>query len=292
MKRSLVLLMSLALFLSTLQAQRGSSCDRECLRGIVTQYLEAMVAHKPESLPTAPTVRFTEDTVTLKLGEGLWKNASKLRSYRQDFLDVREGVAVSHVIAEEAGMPVMLALRLKVVDRKITEIETMVTRNQQQGAIFSVDALQTPRPEMNKALTAAQRMSRAEAIRIAEFYPIGLKPGGSFAAVDAPFAPDAYRLENGSVMAGPGARRGSENIKTQSIIAHPDITYNVWAVDEEMGIVVLRMDFGNTGDRYGAGNALVVVEAFKVYSGQIHAVEAFMRVMKAGAPSGWPYEIK
>ena len=118
MKRSSTLLLSLVLFATTLYAQRGATCDRECLRGIVTQYLDAMVAHKPESLPTAPSVRFTEDTVVMKLGEGLWKNASKLRSYRQDFLDVREGTAVSHVIAEEAGMPVMLALRLKVVDRR------------------------------------------------------------------------------------------------------------------------------------------------------------------------------
>ena len=291
MKRSLILSF-LFLFTTTLYAQRGASCDRECLRGIVTQYLDAMVAHKPEALPTAPNVRFTEDTQTLKLGEGLWKNASKITSYRQDFLDVREGVTVSHVVVEEGGMPVLLVLRLKVVDRKVTEVETMVTRNREQGAIFSVEGLQTPRPAMGMPLTAAQRMSRAEAIRIAEFYPIGLKPGGSFAAVDAPFSPEAYRIENGSLMAGPGARRGSENIKTQSIIAHPDITYNVSAVDEEMGVVVIRMDFGNTSDRYGPGNALVVSEAFKVYSGQIHAVEAFMRVMKAGAPSGWPYEMK
>jgi hypothetical protein len=30
-----------------------------------------------------------------------------------------------------------------------------------------------------------------------------------------------------------------------------------------------------------------VWEAFKVYGGQIHAVEAFMRVMPATTPSGW-----
>jgi hypothetical protein len=51
------------------------------------------------------------------------------------------------------------------------------------------------------------------------------------------------------------------------------------------------MDFGDTNS-YGPGNALVVSEAFKVYGGQIHAVEAFMRVMKAGTPSGWSYEMK
>ena len=235
--------------------------------------------------------RFTEDTVTMPLGEGLWKNASKLRTYRQDILDVREGVAASHVIVEEAGKPVMLALRLKIVDRKISEIETMVTRSQAEGAIFNIEALQTPKAAMNVVPDPSQRLSRAEAIRIAEFYPTGLKVGGTFDAVDAPFAPDAYRLENGVLTAGPGARAGSENIRTQRVIAHPDVSYRLAAVDEELGIVLFRLDFGNTGN-YGAGNALTTFEAFKVYGGQIHAVEAFIRIMKENTPSGWPYEVK
>jgi len=57
-------------------------------------------------------------------------------------------------------------------------------------------------------------------------------------------------------------------------------------VDEQMGIILLRMNFGDTGS-YGPGNALIVWEAFKVYAGQIHAVEAFILVMPAGAGSGW-----
>ena len=290
MKRFLVLCFVVIATVAPVNAQ--SNCDRECLRDMVTQYLNAMVAHNPASLPTAANLRFTEDTQALKLGEGLWKNASKIRPYRQDFLDVRQGVAVSHVIVEESGMPLMLALRLKVDNKKISEVETLVTRNREQGAIFNIDGLQTPKQAMNMPLTAAQRTPREELVRIAEFYPRGLKPGGTFAVVDAPFAPDAYRLENGQLMAGPGARAGSENIKTQSIIAHPDITYAVWAVDEELGITVLHMDFGNTSDRYGPGTALNVSEAFKIYGGQIHAVEALMRVLKAGAPTGWPYEMK
>jgi len=60
----------------------------------------------------------------------------------------------------------------------------------------------------------------------------------------------------------------------------------VATVDEELGIVLLRMNFGDTGS-YGPGNALIVWEAFKVYGGQIHAVEAFMRKMPANAGSGW-----
>ena len=273
------------------RAQTGAACDRECLRGFITQYLNAMVAHNPGGVATSPNVRFTEDTQTLKLGEGLWKNVSAIRAYRQDFLDVRESTALSHVVVEESGMPAMLVLRLKVADRKITEVETMVTRNREQGAIFNIAGLETPRPTMLAPVDPAQRMSRADVIRIAEFYPAGLRVGGTFDAVMAPFGPTAYRIENGSVMAGPGARAGSENIRTQRVIAHPDVTYHVTAVDEELGVAVLRMDFGDTNS-YGPGNALVVSEAFKVYGGQIHAVEAFMRVMKAGTPSGWSYEMK
>jgi hypothetical protein len=293
MKRTVVLILLVIVFAFSANAQAPAtgSCDRECLRGFITQYLNAMIAHNPRALQIAPNARFTEDTVTMPLGDGLWKNASKLRTYRQDILDVREGVAASHVIVEEAGKPAMLALRLKIVDRKITEMETMVTRTQAEGAIFNIEALQTPKAAMNVVPDPSQRLSRAEAIRIAEFYPTGLKVGGNFAAVDAPFAPDAYRLENGVLTAGPGARAGSENILTQNVIAHPDVSYRLAAVDEELGIVLFRLDFGNTGN-YGAGNALTTFEAFKVYGGKIHAVEAFIRIMKENTPSGWPYEVK
>jgi hypothetical protein len=34
-------------------------------------------------------------------------------------------------------------------------------------------------------------------------YPAGLDRAETFAAVNAPFAPNAYRYENGQVMAGP-----------------------------------------------------------------------------------------
>ena len=277
-----------AIFLAVLASipSRAADCDRECLRGFITQYLNALVAHNPATLPVSGSVRFTEDAATRKLGEGLWKTATGIGGYRQDILDAREGVAASMVIVQECESPVMFVLRLRVADKKVTEIETQVTRSRTEGAIFNIANIKTPSKGMNLALEPSQRNAREDLIRIAQFYPAGLKVG-SFVEVNAPFAPDAYRIENGGIMAGPGcSRAGCENIKTQNIIKHPAITTRVVAVDEELGIVLLRMNFGDTGS-YGPGNALIVWEAFKVYGGQIHAVEAFMRVMPASTPSGW-----
>lgn len=262
------------------------ACDRACLRGFITRYLDAMVAHSPATLPLSGKVRFTEDTVEMKVGEGLWKKASKLRGYRQDILDVRQGVAATQTVVEEGGSPVMLMLRLKIAAGKITEVETQVTRSRAEGAIFSIDALQTAGPAMSAPPERSQLMSREDDIKTAMFYPAGLKIG-SFVKIDAPFAPGAYRIENGARTAGSGcARQGCEDIKAQTITEHPGITTRVAAVDEELGIVLLRMNFGQTKS-YGQGNALIVWEAFKVYGGQIHGVEAFMKIMPVAAGSGW-----
>jgi hypothetical protein len=57
-------------------------------------------------------------------------------------------------------------------------------------------------------------------------------------------------------------------------------------VDEDLGIVLMRLNFGET-KQYGPGRALVAWEEFKVYGGQIQAVEAFMRYMPSSKGSGW-----
>lgn len=274
-------------------AAQSRDCNRECLRGFITRYLNAMVAHAPATLPLAPNARFTEDTVEMPLGEGLWKNASKLRPYRLDILDTAQGVAASQVVVEESGTPVMLALRLKVANNAITEVETQVTRNQKEGAIFAIEALQATNAAMTMPVDPAKRSSRAEAIKLAEYYPAGLEVG-SFVTVNAPFAADAYRFENGRLMAGKGCTLNPpscEDIKGQPISTHPGLSYRVLAVDEELGITLLRINFGRA-DRYGVGNALMVWEAFKVYGGQIHAVEAFMKIMPADASSGWDTDVR
>src|SRR6186997_212608 len=175
---------------STSEAQR---CDRQCLADFITTYLEAMVAHDPERLHTSSRVRFTEDTVEMRLGQGgLWKTATALRPYRQDFLDVREGVAGTHTVVEESGRPVLLALRLKVFGLALSEVETMVVRNRQEGVLFQPDAFTAPSPGMAYVPQKSELNDRAAMIRIASLYPAGLR-AGSFLTPDVPMSSDAYR---------------------------------------------------------------------------------------------------
>jgi hypothetical protein len=177
-------------------------CDRECLRGMLTSYLSALVAHDPKALPLAANARFTEDTVEMPLGEGLWKTASGLGTFRQDIIDVRAGVAGTHVVMQEKGAPALFQVRLKVVSGKISEIDTTVVRSQTEGMIYKPDQLKEASPAMNMIPDSSQRNTRDEMTRLALLYPAGLKVG-SFVKVDAQFAEDAYRFENGQIMAGP-----------------------------------------------------------------------------------------
>jgi hypothetical protein len=271
----------------------AQSCDRTCLEGLMTAYLEALGANDPSSLPLADNVRFTEDTVELSVGEGLWQTATRVRPYRIDIVDVAQSAVGTHTIVEEENQPAMYQVRLGIEGRRIAEIETMVVRGAEEGMLFDVSGLASPSPAMTYMPGDAERDSREEMIEIALHYPAGLR-AGSFVEVDAPFASGAYRLENGVRMAGPGCTfgQGCEDIKAQRIPKLAQLTDRVAAVDEEMGIVWLRMDFGpgsvfGRGGDSGTPSSLNVWEMFKVYGGEIHAVEAFMEVMPWGTPSGW-----
>jgi hypothetical protein len=265
----------------------SAACDRQCLAGFVTQYLNAMIAHKPDSLPVASNLKFTEDCREIKLGEGIWKNISGLREYRRDILDVRQGVAVSFIVVEEASSPVLFVMRLKIVDKKIAEIETMAVRSQKEGMLFNTQNLQTVSKMMTDVPDKAQLNSREDAIKIAVTYPAGLKIG-SFVKVDSPMAPDAYRYENGQLMAGPGCTffKGCDNMKTQMIPTLSKITHRVVAVDEELGVVAVRMNFG-PGSTFEGGGELDVWHSFKIYGGQIQAAEAYCKVIPSATKSGW-----
>lgn len=274
-------------------AASQSRCNRACLTGVMNDYLQALQMGNAARLRVTAPVHFTEDQTDRTFGkEGIWSSHVQLTGYRFDIIDVPDGIAAALVKVEVDGTPSLMALRLVTRGRRISGVESIVVHSRDEGMIFKIDAIQKVSAAMTYTPTPQQRNSREEMIAAASHYPHGLQ-AGSFEQVDAPFAEDAYRFENGQLMAGPGCTffKGCEHIKSQRIPTLSKLVFHVAAVDEEQGVVLIRMDFG-PGSVFDAPNrpkdqSLSVFEAFKVYGGQIHAVEAFMRTKPAAQPLGW-----
>jgi hypothetical protein len=258
-----------------------AACDRDCLANLMSQYVDAVVAHDHSTLRLAAEVKYTVDGQAGKLGEGIWQTVTGKQGFRQDYLDLRQQVAAAHVVLREGENQILLSALLHIdAEQKIAGIETLIQRTTPTSR-FQPRELGGPIRGMNDPIPAGEKMSRANMIKIALTYPEGLRIG-NFTDGGTPFAADTYRVENGVITAqGP-------QMYGQNIIMHPGIVASVAAVDEENGTVLLWMNFGHTGDSYGVGNALVTYEAFKVWGNQIHSINAFFVGLPISRSRFWP----
>lgn len=168
--------------------------SRTALEEMVTIYLAALAAHDPGRLPLAPGCRFTENGVAIPLGEALWENIDRLDTYRVDYIDPEAGQAASHVSFVENGLAGLLALRLKVVDGQITEIETVLHR----GAPLAL-SMPAVEPLWFEAEAEGTRLDRATLAAETENY---LKAVSTSDGSKVKFnKQSALRLENGTLMA-------------------------------------------------------------------------------------------
>src|SRR5277367_5478638 len=74
-------------------APAGTSCDRACLNAVVDRYMEALLAHDPARIRWAKHVEFTENSVPMRIGDGLWNTITKQNAYKLYFADPQAGQA-------------------------------------------------------------------------------------------------------------------------------------------------------------------------------------------------------
>src|SRR5688572_4738709 len=142
----------------------AQQCDRACLTGMMTPFINALVAHDASKLPLAENARYTEDSRNARLGEGIWKSVTANGGFRQDYIDTRKQVAASHVLLREGETQVLYSVLLHVAAMKIAGIETLVQRVG-AGGKFQPTELGKPVRGMNTPVPAGQRNSRDEMIR-------------------------------------------------------------------------------------------------------------------------------
>ncbi len=284
----------------------SNSCDRACLNGIVDQYLAAMVTHDPSHLPLAKTVKFTEDGVPLELGDGLWATASGLSNYKVYFDEPAAGGVGVFALVRENGKPAILHVRLKIVNQKITEIETLVARKE-TTSLFGTDNLTEPRPVFLESVPAADRPSRAEMVSMVGKYFDGIEQGNGDIV---PFDKDAIRIENGiqtcpgSATSPLGALSCGAQLSTKIFTyIHTISPRRFPIVDDERGLVLAIVRFNHpatsqtvevaghgmmTMGRYSQWpNSTEIAELFKIQDRKIKEISAVIVTQPYKAPTGW-----
>jgi len=300
-----------------------NACDRACLEGFVDRYMDAMIAHDPKMLPLAKSVKFTENGQTLELGEGLWSSIVGKGSYKLFVTDVpAQQVAFIGTVREEGAkpgesVPRAIALRLKIDQGRIAEVETLAVISPMAGE--SIEKLGSPNPGFLEVVPPAERMSREDLIKTANMYFSGMQQNDGKGVY--PFTDDCNRVENG---------RQATNVPTPAGQTRPDPTTasnysGQWsckeqfqsgllhfvthirdrryvAVDQERGLVFSFAFFDHAAGKtrhFTAANGRDVVagptspwtweiaEMFKLEKGKIRQIEAILDRAPYGMNSGW-----
>jgi hypothetical protein len=168
-------------------------CDRACMTAIADQYLAALVRHDPSGLPVSRGVRFTENTAEIRIGDGLWVGASEApTTFKLYAVDPASNQVGFYGVMKENNRPLIISLRLKIVDGEITEIEHVLARNMRPDRMQN---LVTPREAFLADVPAGERTPREDMINAANSYFEAIEHGDGELA---PFAEDCERHENGA----------------------------------------------------------------------------------------------
>jgi len=286
------------------------SCDRVCLISTVDTYLAAVVAHDPSQVKFSPDVKFVENTIPMKPGEGLWKTASALPTTFKIYVPdpVSEEVGFMGVM-QENGKPVLLGLRLKIQNGQITQAEHLIARDLSAASLAN---LETPRAGLLATVPPAERISRADMLKIGLSYYDALVNGDGKAA---PFAADCVRHENGRQTTGnpPPATPGFATLGAMGCSAQLDTKFfdyikaiqprRVEIADPETGLVFGLSQFrqpmeekfvkvvGVAGVDHVDMNFkpfdLPAAHIFKIRDGKIHEIEAMGFTMPYNSKTGW-----
>ena len=296
----------------TRSADAPAACDRACLEGLLNDYLAALKAHDPSRLPLAEGVRFTENGVPLAVGDGLWNTIDAVDAYRLPFIDPEDGQAGLFGVVEEDGKPAHLMVRLKVEDRRITEIETTVLRPADNLG-FGRPQDMKPRAPFYEDVPEAERLTRVQLVSMANAYFETLQQNDG--VVFAPFADDCNRIESGIQTTNnpavnptgrpdPGIKKLGCEAQFRTgffrFVTHiRDRRFVV--VDRQKGLVYAAAFFDHRGDmrkvtltdgrvvdaQYDTPWTWEIGELFKIRGGKLHQIEALVMKAPYGLQDVW-----
>lgn len=294
-------------------ARASDPCGRACLEKHLDSFLAALTARDFRPLPLARDVRFTENGQALRLGDGIWRTASACGKYKLYVIDADAGQAGFIGTVIENGTPVLVALRVKVDEQLITEIEMIVTRpnyrpgGSEAAAGKRMEAVGAPRPQFLRTVPAGERMSREDLTRVANSYFTGLANDTGRNA--APFWDSCERWENGNVTTGRPRRTGGFDVLALGCREQQESGFfsfvtgirnrRFQVVDRERGLVLSFVFFDHNGavpelhlsngttipSVVNAPLTYHIAELFQIREGRIDQIEAVCNTVPYGMKS-------
>ena len=281
------------------------SCDRACLTGIADDYMAALVAHDPIRLPWGARVRYSENSISMMIGDGQWGSVTAKSATALRVADVSTGNVAWLGMVEEHGQPAFYGMRLKVADGRITEVEVVV-RGQGEVGPWADPKLYTHDPAFEQSLAAGERRSREDLVALANGYFSTLEQNDG--RIRTRFDPDCARTENGAATTrgNYGYAAISQGCESQFKLGLYRYDDRVRArrfevVDVERGIVVATgfidhgahfVKFKTTDGQerdapFTSPNSLGLFEVFKIRKSGIYRIEAIFSSLPYGIPSPW-----
>jgi len=187
-------------------AQAQATCDRACLRTMLDSYLDAVIKHDPKAAPLIVGFRQTENAVNVAPGNGVWKTVTGLGKMQRRYLDPVSGQAGYYGLVQEGGAVALVTVRLRVQNRRLTEAEWYLARENDPGLngprqpgrppanLFNPDYL-IAHPPPDRVVPAAKRLSRDELIAVTQSYFDAITSHDNSVALTEP---GCGRAENGS----------------------------------------------------------------------------------------------
>jgi hypothetical protein len=217
-----------------------TKCTRSDLQATVDQYLAALKEGNPSILPLATPSRYVENRKEIPFGQGTWQMPLPI-DFSRSLLDVETCQTFTEIISANSSHPYVLGTRLQVKDSKITEIEALVT-DQDDWLFNAANYLRYSTREKWEILPPAQRRDRQTLIKAANaYFDVFTHPDSS---PSVPWGIPCERLEGGAYTNPKGEQNpsctGGPPLKGSGV----QITNRRFIVDLDMGTVVGLMNFG------------------------------------------------
>jgi hypothetical protein len=295
MRRLGIALLAGVMWIAVSPLDARAECNRACLTGVVDTYFQALAANTPAKVPLAANAKVTLNGRVMTLAQAFWDSAERT-VYRFDIVNERLGdTGTEAVVLNADGSKTMYVVRLKVLDGRITEVETIRANKGDADRLWDPDALKDVSPALQLTIREADQDSYYGLVAAAESYWRAFQTNGTPDYHRAALLPDTKRFENGLQTTGM-VRDGAYVSAAAGFDQGRFIGRNLWdrrypVVDTERGIVLSIVRFGlkdgAKSQSQATTNDRLVGEFFAVKNGQIQEVHAVLFNLPDAQPTGW-----